>query len=85
MNTPDPTTLGYLKPARSPGIMDVPNTDNMAEIIDALARYEVHQSVGSPRRGAGGDWAVTKSTASQVTYPYFLVKGELAQYEKLWK
>ena len=53
-------------------------------MIDALARYEVHQStaaLGGRRRGLGR----TKSTASQVTYPYFLVKGALAQYVKLWK
>ncbi|HEV3213345.1 MAG TPA: hypothetical protein VGZ03_08125 [Acidimicrobiales bacterium] len=84
VNTPDPTTLGYLKGGSIAGIMNVPNTDAMAEFIDALARYEVHMSV-KPSEGAGGDWAVTQATASQVTYPYFLVKGYLAQYEKLWK
>lgn len=84
VNTPDPTSLGYLKNGEIAGIMDVPNTDNMALMIDALARYEVGQSV-LPSETPGGDWAVTKATASQVTYPYFLVKGYLGQYVKLWK
>lgn len=84
VNTPDPTTLGYLKSGKIAGIMDVPNTDAMAEFIDALARHEVGMST-TPSEGAGGDWAVVKKTASQVTYPYFLVKGALGQYEKLWK
>ena len=84
VNTPDPTTLGYLSKGKIAGIMDVPNTDAMAEFIDALARFEVGMST-TPSEGAGGDWAVTKGTASQVTYPYFLVKGALTQYEKLWK
>jgi ABC-type sugar transport system substrate-binding protein len=84
VNTPDPTTLGYLKAGEIAGIMNVPNTDAMNEFIDALARYEVHTSV-APSEVAGGDWAVTQATASQVTAPYFLVKGALAQYEKLWK
>ena len=84
VNTPDPTTLGYLKAGEIAGIMNVPNTDAMNEFVDALARYEVHTSV-APSEVAGGDWAVTKATAHEVTAPYFLVKGALAQYEKLWK
>jgi ribose transport system substrate-binding protein len=84
VNTPDPTTLGYLSQGKIAGIMNVPNTDAMAEFIDALARYETGMST-APSQVAGGDWAVTKSTAKQVTYPYFLVKGYLGQYEKLWK
>ena len=84
VNTPDPTSLSYLKAGEIAGIMDVPNTDNMAEMIDALARWEVHMSV-KPSEGPGGDWAVLRSTASHVTYPYFLVKNYLAQYVKLWK
>ena len=33
---------------------------------------------------AGGAWAVTKATADQVKYPYYLVPNYLAQYKKLW-
>jgi len=84
VNTPDPTTLSYLKKGQIAGIMDVPNTDNMAEMADALWRNLVHMST-APSEGPGGDWAVTKATAKQVVYPYFLVPGYLAQYAKLWK
>jgi ribose transport system substrate-binding protein len=84
VNTPDPVTLGYLAKGEIAGIMDVPNTDNMALMIDALARYETGQSV-APSEVAGGDWAVLKRTAHLVTYPYFLVPNYLSQYKKLWK
>jgi len=84
VNTPDPTTLGYLKAGTIAGIMAEPNTDAMDEMADALWRTLVHQSV-KPSEGGGGDWAVTKSTAHLVTYPYYLVPGALAQYAKLWK
>jgi ABC-type sugar transport system substrate-binding protein len=83
-NTPDATTLQYLKQGLIAGIMDVPNTDNMAEIVDAFARHFAGQSV-TPDEGNGGDWAVTQKTASQVKYPYYLVPGYLNQYAKLWK
>jgi ABC-type sugar transport system substrate-binding protein len=84
VNTPDPISLGYLAKGQISGIMDVPNTDNMALMIDALARYEVGQSV-APSEVAGGDWAVLKRTARLVTYPYFLVPDYLNQYKRLWK
>jgi ribose transport system substrate-binding protein len=83
-NTPDATTLQYLKQGLIAGIMDVPNTDTMAEIVDAFARHFTGQSV-TPDEGPGGDWAVTQKTASQVKYPYYLVPGYLNQYVKLWK
>ena len=84
VNTPDPISLRYLAKGEISGIMDVPNTDNMALMIDALARYETGQSV-APSEVAGGDWAVLKKTAYLVTYPYFLVPHYLAQYQRLWK
>jgi ribose transport system substrate-binding protein len=84
VNTPDATTLQYLKQGLIAGIMDVPNTDNMAEIIDAFARTFAGVPV-APDEAAGGDWAVTQATASQVKYPYYLVPNYLGQFAKLWK
>ena len=58
VNTPDPTTLGYLKAGEIAGIMNVPNTDAMDEFVDALARYEVRTVRGALRgrgRGLGRD------------------------------
>lgn len=83
VNTPDATTLNYLQQGQIAGIMDVPNTDNMAQIIDAFARTYLGESV-APDEVAGGDWAVTQATANQVQYPYFLVPNYLDQYKKLW-
>jgi ABC-type sugar transport system substrate-binding protein len=83
VNTPDPTTLTYLKQGLIAGIIDTPNTDVMAEYIDALARHWTGYPV-SVDETAGSDWAVTKATASEVKYPYHLVTGYLTQYEKLW-
>jgi ABC-type sugar transport system substrate-binding protein len=83
VNTPDATTLTYLKQGLITGIIDTPNTDVMAEFIDALARTFTGQSVAVDQT-AGSDWAVTKATAGQVVYPYHLVNGFLKQYEALW-
>jgi ribose transport system substrate-binding protein len=85
VNTPDATTVNYLKQGRIAGINVVPNTDNMAEIIDAFARTYTGQSV-APDETAGGDWAATTpAAAKQIKQPYYLVPGYLAQYKKLWK
>ena len=84
VNTPDATTIAYLEKNLIAGIMDTPNTDEMPQMIDAMARAIVGQSV-APDEVKGGDWAVTRATASQVTSPYFLVPNYLSQFAKLWK
>jgi ABC-type sugar transport system substrate-binding protein len=85
VNTPDATTVNYLKQGQIAGINVVPNTDNMAEIIDAFARTYTGQSV-APDEVAGGDWAaMTPAAAKQIKAPYYLVVGYQQQYEKLWK
>jgi ABC-type sugar transport system substrate-binding protein len=85
VNTPDATTVNYLKQGQIAGINVVPNTDNMGEIIDAFARTFTGQSV-APDEVAGGDWAaMTPASAKQIKAPYYLVVNSLAQYEKLWK
>jgi hypothetical protein len=85
VNTPDATTVNYLKQGQIAGINVVPNTDNMAEIIDAFARTYTGQSV-APDETAGGDWAaMTPAAAKQIKAPYYLVVGYQQQYEKLWK
>lgn len=85
VNTPDATTVNYLKQGQIAGINVVPNTDNMAEIVDAFARTYTGQSV-APDETAGGDWAaMTPAAAKQIKAPYYLVPGYLAQYKKLWK
>ena len=77
--------MNYLKQGQIAGINVVPNTDNMAEIIDAFARTYTGQSV-APDETAGGDWAaMTPAAAKQIKQPYYLVPGYLAQYKKLWK
>jgi hypothetical protein len=85
VNTPDATTVNYLKQGQIAGINVVPNTDNMAEIVDAFARTYTGQSV-APDETAGGDWAaMTPAAAKQIKAPYYLVVGYQQQYEKLWK
>jgi ABC-type sugar transport system substrate-binding protein len=85
VNSPDATTVQYLKEGLIAGIMDVPNTDEMPQMIDAMARDFVGASV-APDEVKAGDWAAdTASAAGQIHSPYFLVKGYLGQFEKLWK
>ncbi len=77
--------MNYLKQGQIAAINVVPNTDNMAQIIDAFARTYTGQSV-APDEVAAGAWAATTpAAANQIKQPYYLVPNYLAQYKKLWK
>ena len=87
VNTPDPTSASATcKAGEIAGIMDVPNTDNMALRWSTPWHATRRAQSVAPSEVAGGDWAVTEGDGPRTSpYPYFLVQDYLAQYEKLWK
>ncbi len=83
VNTPDTTTVQYLSQGLISGIMVTPNLDMMPQMIDALARTFVGDSV-EPDQRPGGLWVATPSKASWLNPPYHLVPNYLYQFAKLW-
>jgi ribose transport system substrate-binding protein len=83
VNTPDATTVQYLAQGLISGIMVTPNLDMMPQMIDALARSFVGDSV-SPDEAPGGLWVATQKRASWLHAPFYLVPNYLYQFGKLW-
>lgn len=80
---PTPGSLQDLKDGKISALVMTEQADAMWQMVDALARYFAGVST-QPSSASSPVWIITKSTASLLHVPYYLVPNYQAKYEKLW-